>query len=50
MVEFFFSKAVSVKRVRIRSHSGLYFPAFGLKTDQNNEYGQKRDSIASSFL
>ena len=25
-----------VKRVRIRSYSGPYFPAFGLNTDQNN--------------
>ena len=29
-----------VKSVHIRSCSGPYFPAFGLKTDQNNsEYG-----------
>ena len=29
-----------MKRVRIRSYSGLYFPAFGLNTDQNNsKYG-----------
>ena len=30
-----------VKRVRVRSYSGPYFPAFGLNTDHNNsEYGQ----------
>ena len=30
----------SVKSVHIWSYSGLYFPAFGLDTDQNNsEYG-----------
>ena len=29
-----------VKRVRIRSFSGSYFPALGLNTDQkNSEYG-----------
>ena len=29
-----------VKSVRILSFSGLYFPAFGLNTDQkNSEYG-----------
>ena len=29
-----------IKSVRIPSYSGPYFPAFGLKTDQNNsEYG-----------
>ena len=25
-----------VKSVPVRSYSGLYFPAFGLNTDQNN--------------
>ena len=49
-IEFFFKKLISifcfpqkhhcVKSVRIRSHSGSYFKAFGLNTDQNNsEYG-----------
>ena len=29
-----------VKKIRIRSYSGPYFPGFGLNTDQNNsEYG-----------
>ena len=36
-----------MKRVHIRSYSGLYFPAFGLNTDQNNsEYGDVLGSKA----
>ena len=32
--------------VRIRSYSGLHFPAFGQNTDQNNpEYGQFLRSV-----
>ena len=30
----FLQRAHCVKSVRIRSYSGLYFPAFGMNTDQ----------------
>ena len=33
---FYFKGNHSVKSVPIRNCYGLYFPAFGLKTDQNN--------------
>ena len=36
----------SMKSVHIRSYSGLYFPAFGLNSDQNNsEYGHFLRSV-----
>ena len=38
-----------VKSFRVRSFSGLYFPAFGLNTDQkNSEYGHFLRSVSFS--
>ena len=40
LFKFPFPDRLSVKSVRIRSYFGLYFPAFGLNTDQNSsKYG-----------
>ena len=40
-----------VKSVRIRSYSGLYFPAFGLNKDQNNsEYRHFLRSVLRSCV
>ena len=39
-----------VKSVRIRSFSGLYFPAFELSTDQKNGHGHFSRSVSRLLL
>ena len=57
LLAFCFVKSVAynhyhcVKSVRIRSYSGPDFPAFGLKTDQNNsKYGHFKRSVFFSII